>query len=122
MKFKLSLILLILFCLTQSALAKDTILPIRTYYGNKQVRQEIIPTKDGKDIIIREYHSDGRLKSEEQILLGKIKSDVNDVTCSGNEKNGIVRCEDDVYKFIKYYPYQKAISTGKSEQRRDFQF
>ncbi|GEM_PF-4348185 len=90
-----------------SVCATDLQLPLRTYYGNAQVRTELVASPDGKDFLLRRFDPKGHLQKEEGLRSGAVQSDDREGKCAGNTRNGTVRCEIKDYQIIIYYPYRE---------------
>lgn len=98
--------------------------PIRTHFGNGEIRSEIVQSADGKDILMRKYDEDGELVFEEWVKSGFTKFDEGNMRCEGNAKNGTVRCEHHNFGILRYTPYKGYLIHGRlrslSESGQDY--
>lgn len=70
------------------------VLPVRNHYGNGQLRVEIVPSPDGRGVIVRKFTEGGTLELEENLLTGAVRMGSGKTdSCTGNMKHGVVRCE-----------------------------
>lgn len=107
-------ILFALLAATPIAHAADSLLPLRTHYHGGQLRSELVPSPDGKDVIFRYFSPKGQLQFETWMQGGDLKTEDEGGSCSGNKKNGVFRCENKASQTISYHPYRGYLLHGQA--------